>query len=482
KCINCGRCVRTCAEIQGPAVLGYIYRGFAAVVTPEFGESLTQTSCESCGKCIAVCPVGALVERNRIYKLNPLAKQPTTQSCGICGTGCQIVCESQSGVPVRIGTDDKEPGFNGRNLCFKGRFGWQALFASDRLRVPQIKEQSQWRPLEWPEARSLLAAKLKASRSKRFEATPQISLEEMLSLQKAAQICGAEFAADPRYRLASAAFLPLQPSEAPYDILDRFDTYVVIGEISHTLRTLLRLRQRTGKRVLQVLCDGCQPMQFAAAVHSSLEALDTSKRQLYIYNLNRISEQNIARILAAANIRDPWLGDVLESTDYQNYYGLQLLKPAFTESKPADLVLAWGGRASKAASKAFTIEINQYLDPDSEADLLLPQASYLETEGVALATACGITRFANPARSKLLPELLRLFCDLELLPPATADLRHWNTLAEELISRGFAKINEPYDPAALEIAALRATPLPLETPLEQRIVALYESRKSPSSF
>ena len=62
KCVNCGRCIRTCAEIQGAAVLGYIYRGFPTVVAPEFGQSLTETTCESCGKCINVCPVGALID------------------------------------------------------------------------------------------------------------------------------------------------------------------------------------------------------------------------------------------------------------------------------------------------------------------------------------------------------------------------------------------------------------------------------------
>ena len=58
--------MRACADVQGPAVLGYIYRGFPAVVAPEFGESLTKTGCESCGKCVAACPVNAIHLAERV--------------------------------------------------------------------------------------------------------------------------------------------------------------------------------------------------------------------------------------------------------------------------------------------------------------------------------------------------------------------------------------------------------------------------------
>lgn len=482
KCINCGRCVRTCAEIQGAAVLGYIYRGFAAVVAPEFGESLTQTTCESCGKCIAVCPVGALVERNRNYKLNPLPKETISQNCGICGTGCRIACETQSGVPVRISSDAQEPGFNGRNLCFKGRFGWQELFSPDRLRSPLLKDKGQWRPIEWPEARQIMAAKLETARSKRFEISPQLSLEEMLMLQRAAQSCNADLVADSRYRLFSAGVLPLQPKPVNVDILDRFTDYIVIGDISHTLRTLLRLRQRTGKRIVQVLCDGSQSYRFADAVYASLEELDTSKRQLYIYNLNRISERNIGRVLAAASIRDPWLGNVLETTDYMNYYGLLILQPVYEPPQPADFVLSWGTHSQSPADKGFRAEIAHFAASDSVADLLLPQPSYLETEGIALASNCSITRFANPTQSNLVPQILHLFLELDLIPASTADINHWNTEAETLLNTGFMAESKPYDPASVDLNQLRAEVLPLDTPLQQRINALYEMRKVPMGF
>ncbi|MBN1696620.1 MAG: FAD-dependent oxidoreductase, partial [Spirochaetales bacterium] len=55
KCINCGRCVRTCSEILGVAALGFVYRGFKAVVTPSMEKPLLETSCISCGNCIDAC-------------------------------------------------------------------------------------------------------------------------------------------------------------------------------------------------------------------------------------------------------------------------------------------------------------------------------------------------------------------------------------------------------------------------------------------
>ncbi len=60
KCIRCGRCVRICLEIKGIGALGFVNRGFETTIEPTFGKPLAETGCDSCGKCAASCPTGAL--------------------------------------------------------------------------------------------------------------------------------------------------------------------------------------------------------------------------------------------------------------------------------------------------------------------------------------------------------------------------------------------------------------------------------------
>ena len=60
KCIACGRCVRVCAEVAGPACYDFSGRGFMIKVDTPYGEALQLADCITCGRCVTACPTGAL--------------------------------------------------------------------------------------------------------------------------------------------------------------------------------------------------------------------------------------------------------------------------------------------------------------------------------------------------------------------------------------------------------------------------------------
>ena len=66
RCILCTRCVRVCHEIEGAHVWDIAYRGSEAVLVTGMDQPWGEVnSCTWCGKCVAVCPTGALAYQGR---------------------------------------------------------------------------------------------------------------------------------------------------------------------------------------------------------------------------------------------------------------------------------------------------------------------------------------------------------------------------------------------------------------------------------
>ena len=66
KCINCGRCVEVCQNVQNVWALEYNGRGDKTVIGPVGGVDLAHSPCVHCGQCAAHCPVGAITYTNPI--------------------------------------------------------------------------------------------------------------------------------------------------------------------------------------------------------------------------------------------------------------------------------------------------------------------------------------------------------------------------------------------------------------------------------
>jgi len=64
KCILCGRCVRTCNELQNIGAIAFMERSHKTTIDTFADEKLVESSCINCGQCINRCPTGALTERD----------------------------------------------------------------------------------------------------------------------------------------------------------------------------------------------------------------------------------------------------------------------------------------------------------------------------------------------------------------------------------------------------------------------------------
>lgn len=64
RCILCTRCVRVCDEIEGAHTWDVMGRGIDACVITDLNQQWgDSTSCTRCGKCVNVCPTGALSQK-----------------------------------------------------------------------------------------------------------------------------------------------------------------------------------------------------------------------------------------------------------------------------------------------------------------------------------------------------------------------------------------------------------------------------------
>jgi bidirectional [NiFe] hydrogenase diaphorase subunit len=67
RCILCTRCVRVCAEIEGAHTWDVMGRGEMSRVITDLDQPWGESeSCTSCGKCVEVCPTGALFEKSAV--------------------------------------------------------------------------------------------------------------------------------------------------------------------------------------------------------------------------------------------------------------------------------------------------------------------------------------------------------------------------------------------------------------------------------
>ncbi|CAN7372113.1 NADH-quinone oxidoreductase subunit NuoG [Pararhizobium sp. LjRoot238] len=182
RCIQCQRCVRMCEEVVGAVALGTIEKGMDTAVT---GFEGSLASCDQCGNCVEVCPVGALMSFPYRYKARPWDLVETDTVCPHCGTGCQLTVGTRKGEFMRVRSKWDE-GLNRETLCVRGRFGLDFVASRDRIKRPMIRRDGALVPVSWDEAGDYLRRRLSAVESKAAGglASPRLPNEVLYQFQK----------------------------------------------------------------------------------------------------------------------------------------------------------------------------------------------------------------------------------------------------------------------------------------------------------
>jgi bidirectional [NiFe] hydrogenase diaphorase subunit len=71
RCILCTRCVRVCAEIEGAHIWDVMGRGIDSMVITDLHQPWGESACTRCGKCVQVCPTGALFDKSKVGSDHP---------------------------------------------------------------------------------------------------------------------------------------------------------------------------------------------------------------------------------------------------------------------------------------------------------------------------------------------------------------------------------------------------------------------------
>jgi len=124
KCILCRRCSAVCDKVQGIGVIGANERGFDTNISCAFDMGLGDTSCVSCGQCIAVCPTGALLEKDYTDEVFAALADPDKYVVVQTAPAVRAALGEAFGLP--IGTN-----VQGKMVAALRRLGFEKVFDTD---------------------------------------------------------------------------------------------------------------------------------------------------------------------------------------------------------------------------------------------------------------------------------------------------------------------------------------------------------------
>ncbi len=281
RCIHCTRCVRFGREVAGIMELGAPGRGEHMHIGTYMEASVDS---ELSGNVIDLCPVGALTSKP--YRFTARSWEMTrhsTVSPHDC-VGSNLSVDVRGGKIMRVVARENE-NVNESWISDRDRFSYVANNHADRLTRPMIKEQGEWKEVDWDTALTRAAEGLKkiAERDGADKlgalASYSATTEEHYLLQKVLRGIGSS---NIDHRLHQVDFrdqnhLPAYPAlgQAIAD-LENLDAALLIGSNIRKDQPMLahRLRKAVANNGARVMAINPVDFDFAFPLSTKAIALD----------------------------------------------------------------------------------------------------------------------------------------------------------------------------------------------------------------
>jgi NADH-quinone oxidoreductase subunit G len=180
RCVMCTRCVRFTREISGTSELMVINRGAHEeidVFRNDAGDLQFPLANKLSGNVVDLCPVGALGDKDFLYKQRVWFMKSHDNVCAGCSTGCSIKVEENQDRVYRL-KPRENPHVNQWWMCDEGRYGWKHVHDAHRVTQLRRRAKTGYAPIEWSHLAGELDQKLKRAGRLAAVISPYLTVEE----------------------------------------------------------------------------------------------------------------------------------------------------------------------------------------------------------------------------------------------------------------------------------------------------------------
>jgi len=173
RCIMCSRCVRFVREITGTGELMVIRRGAQEEIDVMTDYPLHNNLS---GNVVDLCPVGALGDKDFLYKQRVWYMRRHKSVCTGCATGCSIWVEENQDRIYRL-KPRENPHVNEWWICNEGRYGYPHVHDPRRLTRPRLRDGETTVDVDWTNLPAELNERLRSAGRLAGVISPHVTVE-----------------------------------------------------------------------------------------------------------------------------------------------------------------------------------------------------------------------------------------------------------------------------------------------------------------